>query len=161
MAKQKQYWLMKSEPGVYSIDDLERDGKTCWDGVRNYQARNFMRNDMRVGDQVLFYHSNAKPPGVAGLARICKESHPDPTAFDRKDPHFDPKSNPADPRWFMVDVEFVEKFPEVIPLPELRDVKGLGEMVLFRRSRLSVQPVQPEEFEIIRKLGRARGKKAK
>ncbi len=150
----KQYWLMKSEPDVYSIEDLERDGKTHWDGVRNYQARNFMRDRMRVGDGVLFYHSNAKPPGVAGLARVCKEGYPDHTAFDSKDPHFDPKSNPADPRWFMVDVEFVEKFPELLPLGDLRDVDGLEEMVLFKRSRLSVQPVTKEEFGIIRKLGR-------
>ncbi len=150
----KQYWLMKSEPDVYSIEDLERDGKTHWDGVRNYQARNFMRDRMRVGDGVLFYHSNAKPPGVAGLARFCKEGYPDHTAFDSKDPHFDPKSNPADPRWFMVDVEFVEKFPELLPLPDLREVDGLEEMVLFKRSRLSVQPVTKEEFGIIRKLGR-------
>ncbi len=150
----KQYWLMKSEPDVYSIEDLERDGKTHWDGVRNYQARNFMRDRMRVGDGVLFYHSNAKPPGVAGLARVCKEGYPDHTAFDSKDPHFDPKSNPADPRWFMVDVEFVEKFPELLPLPDLREVDGLEEMVLFKRSRLSVQPVTKEEFGIIRKLGR-------
>ncbi len=150
----KQYWLMKSEPDVYSIEDLERDGKTHWDGVRNYQARNFMRDRMRVGDGVLFYHSNAKPPGVAGLARVCKEGYPDHTAFDSKDPHFDPKSNPADPRWFMVDVEFVEKFPELLPLGDLREVDGLEEMVLFKRSRLSVQPVTKEEFGIIRKLGR-------
>jgi predicted RNA-binding protein with PUA-like domain len=149
----KQYWLMKSEPGAYSIDDLEKDQETYWDGVRNYQARNFMRDKMRIGDEVLFYHSNAKPPGVAGLARISKEGYPDHTAFDPEDPHYDPKSDQANPRWFMVDIKFVDKFAEVIPLSVLRETEGLENMVLVKRSRLSVQPVTRDEFEIIKGLG--------
>ncbi len=150
----KKYWLMKSEPDVFSIDDLKRDGRTHWDGVRNYQARNFMRDEMSVGDGVLFYHSNANPPGVAGLARIVKEGYPDHTAFDPKDDHYDPKSSPGNPRWFMVDVEFAEKFPRLVPLRELGETPGLEEMVVNKRSRLSVQPVRPEEFEIVRKLAK-------
>jgi predicted RNA-binding protein with PUA-like domain len=149
----KRYWLMKSEPDVYSIDDLERDGSTCWEGVRNYGARNNMR-DMKVGDEVLFYHSNAKPPGIAGLARVVKEAYPDHFAFDKANPYFDPKSDPDNPRWFMVDVEFKEAFPAVLPLGVLRDTAELGEMALFKRPRLSVQPVTPEEFRLIRKMGR-------
>ncbi len=150
----KQYWLMKSEPYVYSIDDLKRDGSTYWDGVRNYQARNFMRDKMRVGDLVLFYHSNAKPPGVAGIARIIKEGYPDHTAFDKNDPHYDPKSSPDNPRWFMVDVEFVEKFEQEISLRRLGEIPALEEMVVNKRSRLSVQPVRHGEFEIVTALAR-------
>ena len=148
----RQHWLMKSEPNAYSIDDLEKHGRTHWDGVRNYQARNFMRDKMKKGDLVLFYHSNANPPGVAGLARIVSEGYPDHTAFDKKDGHYDPKSSPDNPRWFMVDVEFVEKFDEVIPLKTLGETPGLEEMVVNKRSRLSVQPVRPKEFEIVRRL---------
>ena len=151
----EQHWLMKSEPNSYSIDDLKRDGSTYWDGVRNYQARNFMRDKMRVGDLVLFYHSNAKPPGVAGIARIVKEGYPDHTAFDKNDHHFDPKSSPDNPRWFMVDIEFVEKFDDVISLQTLGETPALEEMVVNRRSRLSVQPVRPREFEIVVALGRS------
>lgn len=148
----KKCWLMKSEPDVYSIDDLKRDGRTFWDGVRNHQARNFMRDEMKVGDLVLFYHSNTDPPGVAGLARVVKQGYPDHTAHEPEDPHYDPKSDPANPRWFMVDVEFVEKFDELVPLAVLREADGLEDMVLNKRSRLSVQPVKPGEFEIVRKL---------
>ncbi len=152
----KKHWLMKSEPGAYSIDDLERDGKTCWDGVRNYQARNFMRDEMKVGDLVLFYHSNATPPGVVGIARVCKESHPDHTAWDRKDKHFDPKSKKAEPTWFMIDIEFQEKFAEVISLDELKASSELEGMLVTRRGqRLSVQPVEAEHFRHVRKLGRS------
>lgn len=150
----RKYWLMKSEPDVYSIEDLKKDRKTYWDGVRNYQARNFMRDQMKKGDGVLFYHSNAAPPGVAGVAKIAKEGYPDHTAFDPKDPHYDPKSSPGDPRWFMVDVEFVEKFDQLVPLKTLKEHPGLQDMVVNKRSRLSVQPVQPDEFEIVCKLGR-------
>jgi predicted RNA-binding protein with PUA-like domain len=146
------YWLMKSEPGSYSIDDLERNRRTSWEGVRNYQARNFMRDDMQVGDGVLFYHSNASPPGVAGIARVARTGYPDPTALDPKSDYFDEKASESDPRWFMVDIEFVEKFPRLIPLSELRDTPGLGEMPLNRKSRLSVQPVSEEEFGIITDL---------
>lgn len=147
-----QYWLMKSEPDVYSIDDLKKDGRTHWDGVRNYQARNFMRDDMKAGDEVLYYHSNAKPPGIVGRARVVKEGYPDHTAHDPDDKHFDPKSSEDDPRWFMVDVEFVEKFPRMLPLPSLRDVDALQQMALLNRSRLSVQPVKEEEFDVILRL---------
>jgi predicted RNA-binding protein with PUA-like domain len=151
----KRYWLIKSEPGTYSIDDLERDGATCWEGVRNYQARNMMRDEMRVGDLALFHHSSAKPAGVAGVARVCRESYPDDTAFDPESRYHDPKSSPDDPRWMMVDVEFVEKFPRVVSLEEMRGTKGLEEMpVLKRGMRLSVMPVTKAQFEIVRGLGR-------
>jgi len=158
MAVKKQYWLMKSEPDVYSIDDLARDGRTCWDGVRNYQARNFMRDRMRVGDAVLFYHSNAKPPGVAGLARVCREAYPDHSAFDVNDPHYDPKSDPDKPRWFMVDLEFVERFDELLPLDELKsDPKLEGMLVIQKGQRLSVQPVEPAHFKHVVKRARRGG----
>lgn len=153
----KRYWLMKSEPNTYSIDDLARDGRTTWEGVRNYQARNFMRDDMRVGDEVLFYHSSAKPPGVAGLARIVREGYPDPTARDPQSDYYDPKASDEDPRWYMVDIEFVEKLPRFIPLSELNLTAGLEEMLVNQKSRLSVQPVEKEHFEVVRKLGRHSG----
>ncbi len=149
----RRYWLMKSEPDAYSIDDLERDGQTYWDGVRNYQARNFMRDDMCVGDGVLYYHSNCKPPGVVGLARIVREGYPDHTAFDPGDKHYDPKSDPSNPRWFMVDIEFVAGFDEIVPLEALKAEPGLEERVVTKRSRLSVQPVTAGEFEVVRKMG--------
>lgn len=152
------YWLMKSEPNVYSIDDLKRDKRTCWDGVRNYQARNFMRDEMKVGDQVLFYHSNASPPGVAGIARVVRTGYPDHTALDPKHPYYDPKATREDPRWYMVDIEFVEKFDQLLSLEELRQIPELRDMVLLNRSRLSVQPVRPAEFQTVVK--RARGKRS-
>ena len=146
----RRYWLMKSEPDAYSI---ERDGQTYWDGVRNYQARNFMRDDMRVGDGVLYYHSNCKPLGVVGLARIVREGYPDHTAFDPGDKHYDPKSDPSNSRWFMVDIEFVAGFDEIVPLEALKAEPGLVVMVVTKRSRLSVQPVTAGEFEVVRKMG--------
>lgn len=145
-------WLMKSEPNTYSIDDLARDGGTHWDGVRNYQARNLMR-EMEVGDRVLFYHSNASPPGVVGLARVVKEAYPDPSAQDPDSDYYDEKATPEDPRWYMVDIEFVDRLPEFVPLAALKDAKGLEDMVVTKRSRLSVQPVRPEEYEIVCRLG--------
>jgi predicted RNA-binding protein with PUA-like domain len=148
-------WLMKSEPSVYSIDDLRRDGRTSWEGVRNYQARNFMRDDMRVGDRVLFYHSNADPAGVAGLARIARAAYPDPAARDPESEYFDPKASDADPRWFMVDLEFEERFPALVPLDALRQTKGLEKMLVINKSRLSVQPVTDAEYKIVVRLGRA------
>lgn len=151
------YWLMKSEPGTYSIEDLRRDGRTHWDGVRNYQARNFMRDDMRVGDKVLFYHSNAKPPGVAGIAEVVCEAYPDHTARDPESRYFDPKASDEDPRWFMVDVAYVETFDHFVPLDTLRVTPGLEEMLVTKRSRLSIQPVTEEEFQIVRRLGRGEG----
>ena len=151
----KRYWLMKSEPNVYGIDDLERDGSAPWDGVRNYQARNFMRDEMKLGDKVLFYHSNTKPPGVAGIAEIVVESHPDPTQWDKKSHYCDPKSSKDDPRWFLVDVGFVSKFPSVVPLDELKETPGLEEMLVIKRGmRLSVQPVTKQQFDIVTKLGK-------
>lgn len=149
----KRYWLMKSEPDVYSIDQLEADGSTCWEGVRNYQARNFMQ-EMKVGDRVLFYHSNATPPGIAGLAEVVREAYPDHIAFDPSSDYYDRASTPEKPRWFMVDVGFVEKFPRFLPLPELREEPALDGMELLRKgSRLSVQPVSEEHFEHVLSLG--------
>ena len=146
----RQYWLMKSEPGAYSIDDLERDGTTYWDGVRNYQARNLMRDRMRIGDGVLYYHSNATPMAVVGLARVCSASYPDPTQFDPNDPHYDPKSDPENPRWYLVDIEFERKFDEPVTLAELRQRPDLEGMALLRRGqRLSVQPVTAGEWRIV------------
>ena len=152
----KRYWLMKSEENVYSIHQLEADGTTWWEGVRNYEARNLMRDQMKAGDEVLFYHSNAKPPGVAGLARVAREGYPDHFAFDKKSPYFDAKSDPENPRWIMVDVEFVESFAGIVSLEEIRATEKLGGMVLLNRARLSVQSVTKEEFQIIRKMGRAK-----
>lgn len=149
----KRYWLMKSEEDVYSIRDLERDGITHWEGVRNYEARNLMRDQMKVGDGILFYHSNAKPPGVAGLAQVARTGYPDHFAFDKKNRYFDPKSDPENPLWFMVDVSFVEAFSEVVSLEEIKAAPDLGEMVLVKRARLSVQPVKREEYQSILKMG--------
>ena len=155
MTKGIKYWLMKSEPDVFGIDDLARVDSEPWDGVRNYQARNFMRDEMRVGDMVLFYHSNSKPSGVVGVARVCREAYPDHTAWDEKSKYFDPKSDPDNPRWFMVEVEFVEKFPAVVALQALKAVDELKEMLVIRRGmRLSIQPVTAEEFRVVQKLGR-------
>ena len=151
------YWLMKSEPDVYSIDDLKSEGKTHWEGVRNYQARNYMRDDMKVGDLVLFYHSNAKPPGVAGIGRVCKESYPDFFSWDPESHYFDPKSSPENPRWFMVDVEFVEKFDNVVSLDELKENPDLeGMLVIKRGMRLSVQPVEKKHFDIVCSMGHSK-----
>ena len=147
----KQYWLMKSKPDVYSIEDLERDGSTCWEGVRNYKARNNMRA-MTVGDEVLYYHSNAKPPAVAGIARVCKEAYPDHFAFDEKSKYFDAKSDSDNPRWFMVDVEFVAKAEGPLGLPEIKDDPALADMELVRYGRLSVQSVKKAEFDHVKKM---------
>jgi len=144
---------MKSEPDVYSIDDLKRDRTTCWDGIRNYQARNFIRDDMKLGDGVLFYHSNSNPPGIAGLAKVCREAYPDHTQFDPKSDYHDPKSKPDNPTWLMVDVEYVETFPELLPLASLREQKALEKMLLLQKGqRLSVMPVTEAEWKAILKL---------
>jgi predicted RNA-binding protein with PUA-like domain len=150
------YWLLKSEPEAFSIDDLARakKGTTRWDGVRNYQARNFLRDEIAVGDGILFYHSNADPPAVAGTARVVRAGYPDPTQFDAGDGHHDPDSSPDAPRWFAVDIAFEAKFPRAVSLPELRADPALAEMVLLRKgSRLSVQPVSAAEWKRIAKLG--------
>ena len=146
---------MKSEPDVYSVEDLERDGQTHWDGVRNYQARNFMRDHMQVGDHVLYYHSNVKPPGVAGTARVVRGAYPDHTSWDSNSKYFDPKSSPEAPRWFMVDIAFDERFQHIVTLDRIKQESALQEMVLVKRGRLSVQPVEKGEFDLIRKIGRS------
>jgi predicted RNA-binding protein with PUA-like domain len=145
------YWLMKTEPAVFSIDDLKNNRVEPWDGVRNYQARNFMRDQMQKGDWVLIYHSNANPPGVAGLARVhTEESYPDFTAFDESSKYYDPKSSKDKPRWFLVDVEFIEKFPELLSLAALKEMPELSDMRLLQKgNRLSVMPVDAEEFKVI------------
>lgn len=145
------YWLMKSEPGCYSIDDLahEKNQTTSWDGVRNYQARNFMRDEMQIGDAVLFYHS-VTSPSVVGVAEVSREAYPDHTAWNPEDQHFDPKSTEENPRWFMVDITFVRKFPVPLTLKQLRTIPELAGMELLRKgSRLSVMPVSKEEFTTI------------
>lgn len=145
------YWLMKSEPGTYSIDDLAEEGVGGWDGVRNYQARNFLRQ-MQTGDQVLFYHSNSRPSGVAGLAEVVRGHYPDASALDPESSQFDARSTRDNNRWSMVDVRFVKKAKRIIPLQELKRTPGLEGMVLFRNSRLSVQPLTPEEWRVIMDL---------
>lgn len=152
MASPKRYWLMKSEPGVFSIHDLEACKITCWEGVRNYQARNFMRDDMKRGDGVLIYHSSADPSGIAGLAEVVREGYPDHTAFDPDNEYYDPKNDPARPAWYRVDVKFTRACPRIIPLSRLRKIPGLKKMALLRHSRLSVQPVSPREWRIILNL---------
>lgn len=153
MKSKIQYWLMKTEPSTFSIDDLKRQGFSDWEGVRNYQARNFMRDDMRIGDLALFYHSNAHPSGVVGICRICRESHPDYTSWDKNSVYYDPKASPDNPIWMMVEVEFVEKFPQVISIEELRKHPQLeGLRILEKGSRLSITPVEKKHFEFICKL---------
>jgi len=146
----KRRWLMKSEPSVFSIDDLARVKRTSWDSVRNYQARNLLRDDVKVGDEVLFYHSSADPAGVAGVARIARAAYPDPSQFDKKSEYFDPKAARDAPPWVVVDVEFVRKLPRVVTLAELKANPALAEMVVTKRgSRLSVQPVTAAEFAAV------------
>jgi predicted RNA-binding protein with PUA-like domain len=159
MPRGKQYWLMKSEPESFSIQDLAKRPKqiTCWDGVRNYQARNFMRDEMQVGDLVLFYHSNADPPAVVGTAVVVSQAYADHTAWDPKDHHYDPKASPDNPIWQMVDIRLEEIFPQPLSLDVLRGVPALKDMELLRKgSRLSVQPVRKREFDAILKLAHPR-----
>ncbi len=152
----KKYWLMKCEPSAYTIERLARDGKTGWEGVRNYQARNFMRDEMKPGDGVLFYASNADPSGVTGLAEIVTGGYPDPYAFKKGHAYFDEGSRKDAPTWYTVDVGYVETFPAIVPLETLKSTKGLEEMVVTKKgSRLSIQPVTKAEFEIVVRLGRA------
>lgn len=146
------YWLMKSEPDCFSIDDLQqaKNQTSCWDGVRNYQARNFMRDQMRVGDQVFFYHSNCNPPGIVGIAEVVREAYPDHTAFDPNSEHPDLSSNAENPRWFMVDIRFVKKFKALISLESLKHHEALANMPLLRKgNRLSVMPVSANEWAFI------------
>jgi len=152
MASVRSYWLMKSEPDDFSLRDLEVCGATEWDGVRNYQARNLLRDAIKVGDGVLFYHCSIRPSGIAGISEVVRAGYPDDTAFDPNNAHFDPKSNPTKPTWYRVDLKFVKAFPSVIPIQVLRKTPGLQNMVLFRNGRLSVQPVTEKEWEIILRL---------
>ncbi len=147
------YWLVKSEEDVYPIQQLEKDGVTPWDGVRNYEARNFMRDAMKHGDLVLYYHSNASPPGVVGIAKVEGEPYPDPLQFEPESPYYDPESDAGDPRWILVDLAFEEVFRRKVPLAEIRAEPRLQEMSLIKRMRLSVQPVEAKEFRLIRKMG--------
>lgn len=144
------YWLMKTEPDVFSIDDLKSQKTTPWEGVRNYQARNFMRDEMKKGDLVLIYHSNAKPPGIAGIGVVSKEAFPDHFAWDKKSKYYDPKSTKENPRWMMVEIKFKKKFNEILSLSELKETKGLEEMLILRKgNRLSITPVEKKHFEQI------------
>lgn len=144
------YWLMKSEPDCFSIDDLKNQKVAPWDGVRNYQVRNMLRDEMQVGDQAFFYHSNATPPGIAGLMEIVRAGYPDSTAFDPKAEHFDPKSDPANPRWYMVDVKFKRKFPRLLSLEALRQHPELHTLQILRKgSRLSITPLSAKEWQLI------------
>ncbi len=144
------YWLMKSEPTSYSIDDLERDKETYWDGVRNYQARNFMRDDMKKGDLVFFYHSNAKEIGIMGVAEVVREAYDDFTALDPHDHHYDPKSTPENPRWVMVDIKFRRKFKSAITLEQLKANPKLKEMLVLRKgNRLSITPVTKKDWNCV------------
>jgi predicted RNA-binding protein with PUA-like domain len=151
------YWLMKTEPSTFSIDDLARAPRktTSWDGVRNYQARNMLRDQMKRGDEAFLYHSSIDVPGIVGVMEITKEGYPDSTAFDPEHPHYDPDSDPAKPRWYMVDVRLKERFPRIITLEELRKhaARELKGMVLLRPgNRLSVSPVEPAHWKFIRSL---------
>lgn len=149
------YWLIKSEPEDFSIDDLQKKGVEPWTGVRNYQARNHMRDLMKVGDLVLFHHSNIPEPGVVGLAKVSSKPYTDPTQFEQKSDYFDPKSTPDNPRWQMVDMAFVERFPGIVTLNEMRTEPTLeGLLVTKRGMRLSVQPVQESHFQRIVEMGR-------
>ena len=143
-------WLMKTEPDVYSINDLLQDKVTHWEGIRNYQARNFMMKDMTIGDDVLIYHSNAKPPGIVGLGKVSSEAYPDFFAWDDKSKYFDPKSPESKPRWFMVDISFQSKFNRLISLDELKQDDNLTDMMVIKKGvRLSIQPVSEQDFNYI------------
>jgi predicted RNA-binding protein with PUA-like domain len=158
MIQGRRYWLMKSEPRAFSIEDLEKSPKrtTCWDGVRNYQARNFMRA-MAIGDQVLFYHSNAEPPAVMGIAEVVRTAYPDQTQFDKASHHYDPASVPSAPRWDMVDIRYRQTFTTALPLDRLRQEPKLKGMVLLQKgSRLSVQPVTEAEWAVVLRLAGAK-----
>lgn len=144
------YWLMKSEPDSYSIDDLKRDGRSPWDGIRNYQARNMMRDDMRVGDEVFFYHSSCKVPAITGIARVASEPYPDPTQFDRKSRYHDPKSSRNEPRWILVDIEYIRHMDRPIPLSELKEQSDLADFQLVKRgNRLSIFPVRKTHWDVV------------
>ena len=145
-----QYWLIKSEPDAFSIDDLQQAGVEPWDGIRNYQARNFMRDQMQIGDQVFFYHSSCATPGIVGICEVASEPYPDPTAFDPENNYYDPKSDPDKPRWILVDMKFVKKLDQLLSLKELKATPELEEMRLLRKgNRLSIMPVEKSEWDFI------------
>ena len=151
------YWLMKSEPEIFSIDDLAnaKNQTAYWDGVRNYQARNFLRDNFKVGDKVIFYHSNTEPPAAAGICEVVKEAYPDFTAFDPENDHYDPKSKKDSPSWFMVDVKFIRKFSRPVSISEIKANPKLQKMLLIQRgNRLSVMPLSKEEFDEIVRMGK-------
>jgi predicted RNA-binding protein with PUA-like domain len=155
MTARKRYWLMKSEPDTFSIDNLRKVGTEPWNGVRNYQARNFMRDGMQVGDGILFYHSNCTVPGVVGIARVASAAYPDPTQFDRNSDYYDPKSSPEEPRWMLVDVAFERKLKRTIALEEIKqhaDTLGEGFALTQRGSRLSVMPVTAAQWKFLLSL---------
>lgn len=147
------YWLMKSEPDVFSIDDLKKHKTTLWEGVRNFQARNFMSQSMSLGDLVLFYHSNAEPPGIAGIAKVSKLAQPDPTQFDKKSDYFDKRATLQKPLWFCVEVAFVKKFKTLLPLETLKNTPELQDMLVIKKGqRLSIQPVTEKDYQWILQL---------
>jgi len=153
------HWLIKSEPDVFSIDHLAKVKREPWTGVRNYQARNSMWKDMKPGDPALFYHSNAVPPGVAGVARVVGDAYPDPTQFDEASEYFDPKATKENPRWWLRDFEFVEKFPTYIPLQQMKEDDALQGMVILQKgTRLSITPVEAAHYKRVCKLGGGKGK---
>jgi len=151
------YWLLKTEPDLFSINDLRNQGVSPWDGIRNYQARNFIRDSMQPGDKVFIYHSREQPLGIAGEAEVASAAYPDPTQFLAEEKYYDPKSDPTAPRWYLVDIRFVRAYPRILTLPELKAVPELADMVLVRKgSRLSVQPVKEHEWHFIQKMIPAR-----
>jgi len=149
---ERKYWLMKSEPDVYGIDDLKRDKVEPWDGIRNYQARNFMRDDMKIGDKIFFYHSNAKPIAIVGTMEVASEPYPDHLQFDPKSKYFDEKSSEENPRWQLVDVKFIQKFEKPVTREAMKKVPELEEMLIFKRSRLSITPVEEGEWKKIMEM---------
>jgi predicted RNA-binding protein with PUA-like domain len=150
----KQYWLVKSEPADYSFEQFKKDGKIGWTGVRNYQARNFMRDGMKLGDRVFFYHSSTEPQAIMGVAEVSHESHPDPTQFEPTSDYYDAKSTNEKPTWMMVELKFVEAFKRPVTREELKKTKSLEKMELFRLGRISITPVTEAEFNVICALGR-------
>ena len=151
------YWLFKSEPDEYSIDDLkaEPSGSGRWDGIRNYQARNLLRDEVKKGDKLFFYHSSCKVPGVAGIAKVVSKAYPDPAQFDANSAYFDPKASEENPRWYCVDVTFVKKFPDMVSIKSLKANSELAQMVLLKQGRLSIQPVSEQEWKVIEAMAKA------
>ena len=151
----KRFWLFKSDPSEFGLSHLKKcpDKSSLWDGVRNYQARNLIRDEIQIGDGVLFYHSQESPPSVVALAKVVEKAYPDPTQFDKRSKYYDEKATKDAPRWFVVDIQHQRDLGRPVTLPEIRETPGLEEMVLVKRSRLSIQPVQPDEWKIIVKMG--------